>query len=161
VDSLTSPPPQTGAGAEAPGAARRAPDALWVFDGVCRFCSTSVRLVTRLDRRGVIRFTSIQSPYGRSLCERYGVDPDVPSTFIFFDRGRALLSSDAVLALLRRLPAPWRWLRVLGVIPRRWRDRGYAWLARNRYRLFGRTATCMTPAPELRARFIDATPGAD
>jgi predicted DCC family thiol-disulfide oxidoreductase YuxK len=129
------------------------PDALWVFDGVCNFCSGSVQIVLRLDRKGGIRFTPMQSAYGRVLLQRAGLDPDEPTSFLFFNQGAALERSDAILALLARLPAPWRWLSVLRIVPRRLRDRAYDWLAANRYRLMGRRDNCMVPSPETRARF--------
>lgn len=134
------------------------PDALWVFDGACILCSAAVRMVLRIDRRGLIRFTSIQSAYGAHLCRAHGVDPESPTTFLFFDHGRPLQSSDAVIALLARMPTPWRWLRVMRAVPRPARDTAYLWLARNHYRLFGRRTTCLIPSLEARARFIDAAP---
>ena len=129
-------------------------DGIWVFDGVCNFCSRSVRLALRLDRPGRLRFAPIQSPYGRLLAAHGGIDPDKPDTFLFIDRGRALTGSDAVIALTRRLPAPWRWFAVLRLVPKSWRDAGYDWVAQNRYRLMGRRDTCMIPSPEIRARFV-------
>lgn len=134
------------------------PDALMVFDGLCNACSAQVRLLLRLDRAGTIRFTSIQSPYGRHLAARFGIDADDPSTFLFFDGGRPLTQSQAVIAIAGRLPRPWRWLRVLAYLPRPVRDGAYRWVARNRYRLAGRRETCMIPSPEVRARFIDTVP---
>lgn len=130
------------------------PDALWLFDGVCNFCSGSVATILKLDRKGVIRFTPIQSDYGRQLARAHGIDPDAPTSFLFIDRGRALEKSAAVLALLGRLDAPWRWARVIGLLPRAWRDAGYDWLAANRYRLMGKRDVCMVPTPQVRARFI-------
>ena len=59
-----------------------------------------------------------------------------------------------MIALLGRLPAPWRWLRVVRIVPETWRDRAYDWLAANRYRLMGRRKTCMVPDPAVRARFV-------
>lgn len=135
------------------------PDGLMLFDGVCRFCSTSVRLVSRLDREGAIRFTPIQSPYGRVLAERHGLDPDDPTTFVFFERGEPRFRSDGALAIARRLHWPWRWLAAAGVAPRSWRDAGYDWLARNHYRLFGRYEACMLPTAALAARFVTEPPG--
>lgn len=130
------------------------PDGLWLFDGVCNFCSGSVRIALALDKAGGLRFTPIQSPYGRALAIRAGLDPDAPNTFLFFDHGRALEASDAVLALTGRLPAPWRWLRALRIVPRPVRDAAYGWIARNRYRLLGKRDVCMVPSAEVRARFI-------
>ena len=134
------------------------PDGLMVFDGVCNLCSTSVQAVIRMDSQGLIRFSAVQSPYGRTLCELHGVNPDDPSTFLFFDRGQPRQASDAIVALLARMPRPWRWLRFLALIPRPVRDSAYRWTTHNRYRLFGRRATCMVPTPQLKARFIDVAP---
>jgi len=133
---------------------------LWLFDGVCNLCSGSVRAVLALDAKGVIRFTPIQSAYGRQLALAHGIDPDQPTSFLFLDGGRALAKSAAILALLRRLGAPWSWLAVVGVLPEPWRDAGYDWLAANRYRLLGRRATCLLPTPAQRARFILEPPPA-
>ena len=136
------------------------PDALVVFDGVCNLCSATVRTIAAADREGVIRFTPVQSSYGRTLCARAGVDPDAPSTFLFFDHGRALAASDAALALATRLPAPWPALRTLAVVPRPLRDAVYGLVARNRYRLFGKRRACMRPDAALAARFIEDEPSA-
>jgi predicted DCC family thiol-disulfide oxidoreductase YuxK len=132
-----------------------------VFDGLCAFCAGSVQLVLKMDRDGVIRFTPIQSPYGRLLAERAGVDASDPSTFLFIDCGRPLRATTAIAAMLARMPRPWRWLRFLAVIPRPLRDAAYRWVARNRYRLFGRRESCLMPSPAVRARFIDDIPASE
>lgn len=130
------------------------PEPLWLFDGVCNLCSGSVRAVLAIDRGGLIRFTPIQSAYGRQLARAHGIDPDQPTSFLFLDGGRALGKSAAILALLRRLGPPWSWLAVVGLAPEVWRDAGYDWLAANRYRLMGKRRTCMLPTPAQRARFV-------
>ncbi len=130
------------------------PDALWLFDGVCNLCSGSVEVVLRLDREGVIRFTPIQSPYGRQLAQNHGIDPENPTSFLFLDRGRALEKTAAIGALLRRLKAPWRWLAFVDRLPRGPADRAYDWLAANRYRLMGKKSVCMAPTPAQRVRFV-------
>jgi len=135
-------------------------DGLWVFDGVCNFCSGSVQIALRLDRKGVIRFTPLQSPFGQAIAAKHGLDLENPDSFLFFDGGRALDALDAVLALAGRLGAPWSWAGALRIVPRTWRDAAYLLLARNRYRLMGKKDTCMIPTPEQRARFIlDPPPG--
>lgn len=129
-----------------------------VFDGVCNFCSGYVRAVTMMDRTGVIHFTAMQSAYGADLCRRYGIDPTDPSTFLFIDDGKVWTASDAMIAMFKRLPAPWRWLSVLEVAPRPWRDAVYRWTARNRYSLLGKRRTCIIPPQNIRDRFIDEPP---
>jgi predicted DCC family thiol-disulfide oxidoreductase YuxK len=129
-----------------------------VFDGVCNFCSVAVRLVTLMDPEGLIRFSAIQSTYGQALCRQAGVDPADPTTFLFFDHGRALTATDAMAALAGRLRRPWRWLRWLAAAPRPLRDGLYRLVAANRYHLFGKRKGCMIPSPALRARFVDDPP---
>lgn len=131
-----------------------APDALMLFDGVCHLCDGVVRTVLRLDRQGVIRFTSVQSPFGRRLAIAHGLDPDAPESFLFFDGGRPLRKTAAVAALLRRLPTPWRHLAWIDRLPRALTDRAYDWIAANRYRIFGRRDHCPVPTPEQRGRFL-------
>lgn len=130
------------------------PDGLWLFDGVCNICTGSVQAVLRLDRKGVIRFTPIQSPYGRELALAHGVDPETPESFLFLDHGRPLAKTAAIGALLRRLDAPWRWLAFIDHLPRGPTDAAYDWIARNRYRLMGRRGRCMVPTPQQRGRFV-------
>jgi predicted DCC family thiol-disulfide oxidoreductase YuxK len=135
-----------------PGEDPLRPDGLMLFDGVCHLCSTSVRIADRLDRAGVLRFTPLQSPYGQALARTHGIDPDTPSTFVFFDRGQPRFRSDGALALLARTSG--RWLGVLRVVPRLVRDGVYDWVAAHRYRLFGKADACMVPSERLKARFL-------
>lgn len=130
------------------------PDGLWLFDGVCNICTGSVQAVLRLDRKGVIRFTPIQSPYGRELALAHGVDPETPESFLFLDHGRPLTKTAAIGALLRRLDAPWRWFAFIDHLPRGPTDAAYDWIATNRYRLMGRKDRCIVPTPEQRGRFV-------
>ena len=135
-------------------AERLTPDGLMLFDGLCHLCDGTVRTVLRLDRKGVIRFTPIQSPHGRRLALAHGLDPDTPESFLFFDDGRPLAKTAAVAALLRRLDAPWRWLALVDRLPRRSADAAYDWIAANRYRLLGGRDHCRAPTAEQRARFL-------
>jgi len=129
-------------------------DGLMLFDGVCNVCTGSVQAVLWLDRKGVIRFTPIQSPYGRQLAAAHGIDPETPESFLFLDQGRALTKTAAIGALLRRLDAPWRWLAFVDRLPRGPADAAYDWIARNRYRLMGRKDHCMVPTAQQRAQFL-------
>ena len=131
-----------------------------MFDGYCRFCSGSVNLVLDLDRAGGLRFMPIQSDYGRALALEHGLDPEDPTTFVFFDRGRPLEKSTGALAVAERLGTPWRWAGVLHILPRVVRDGIYDLVARNRYRWFGRREQCRLPRPGEAARFVMTQPPA-
>jgi predicted DCC family thiol-disulfide oxidoreductase YuxK len=129
------------------------PDGLILFDGVCVFCSSWVQLVIARDRARRFRFSPVQSRYGSALAARLGISIEDPETNAVVFAGRAYFKSDAALEVLSRLPR-WSWAGLLKWPPRMVRDGIYDWIARRRYRLFGRTETCMVPTPELTARFV-------
>ena len=135
--------------------AERSTHAIVVFDGVCHLCSAWVQFLLHRDRVGRFRFASMQSLRGRALLVEHGVDPDDPVSFLLVDAGRPWTDSDAILRVLDLLGGPWRLARVLRVIPRVLRDPLYRWIARHRYRLFGRREVCWMPAPDVTARFLD------
>jgi predicted DCC family thiol-disulfide oxidoreductase YuxK len=129
-----------------------------LFDGVCNLCSGVVRFVIARDPRAHFRFAALQSDAARRACAEVGAAPpaDVdPDTIIVIASGRALERSDAALAIAAELPFPWPMFGVLRVLPRGVRDWLYRLVARNRYRWFGKSDTCMLPTPELRARFLE------
>lgn len=129
------------------------PDGLVLFDGVCVFCSAWVRFIIARDPAAQFRFAPIQHEPGRGLARRLGIDPEAPETNAVVLGGRALFKSDAALGVLRRLPG-WGWVAPLHRLPRGLRDWAYDRVARNRYRLFGRTHACLVPTPDLAYRFL-------
>jgi predicted DCC family thiol-disulfide oxidoreductase YuxK len=133
------------------------PDDLILFDGDCVLCSGWVNFVIRRDAAERFRFAAIQSPYGRRLAERFGIDRDNPETNAAFMDGRAYFKSDSTLAVLIDLPG-WGWTRFAYLVPKRIRDFVYDGVARNRYRLFGRRDTCLAPTPDLTSRFLSDDP---
>ncbi len=129
------------------------PNGLILFDGVCVLCSRSARFVLQHDRDHWFRFTPIQSPYGRALAQRLGISFEAPETNAVVTRGRAHFKAESAIEVLRRLPRR-SWARVFSLVPRTLRDFIYDGVARNRYRLFGRTESCMVPTPETNACFV-------
>lgn len=123
--------------------------AIVVFDSLCGICSANARLILRHDRSGRFRLVSMQSEAGRALYRRFGIDPDDPETLLLVERGRALRNSDAVIAIYRGLGWPWRLAGIAGSVPRFLRDPVYLWVARHRYRLFGRRDPCWLLPPAL------------
>jgi predicted DCC family thiol-disulfide oxidoreductase YuxK len=125
-----------------------------LFDAMCILCSANARFILEHDRRGRFRLASIQSPAGAGLCRRFGLDPNDPESLLFVQGDRALRDSDAVLAIWSGLGWPWRAGAALRIVPRVLRDGLYRWVARNRYRLFGRRETCWVPSAGDRERML-------
>lgn len=129
---------------------------LVIFDGDCVLCSGSARLLLRLDRHGRFRLTTAQSAVGAALRRHYGVTQDDADSVVLLQDGWLFLHSTAVLTILAGLERPWRWLSAFKLAPEGARDRVYRWIARRRYRLFGRRRACYVPRPQWRDRFLEA-----
>lgn len=130
------------------------PRPIIVFDALCPLCSVQAQFVLRHDRRGHFRLASMQRLAGAALYRRFGIDPADPDTLIVVEGGRALRDSDAVLAIFAGLGWPWRLAELARLVPRPLRDRLYRWVARHRYRLFGRRETCWAPSAQDRDRLL-------
>lgn len=128
-----------------------------LFDGDCSMCSAVVRFVLRRDPSpGQFRFASLQSDAGQRLLEAHRLPTGEFDSFVLIDHGTVSLRSSAALGVVRRLGFPWSLLAIGVIVPRPLRDALYRWVARNRYRWFGRLESCMVPAPEDAERFLDS-----
>lgn len=126
-----------------------------MFDGVCRLCTGTVLFVIRRDRRKRFRFASMQSRLGQELLRRFGLSPDTLTTFVLVEAGEHFTKSTAALRVAAGLGGGWPLASVLLAVPRPIRDAVYDWVAKNRYRWFGRLDQCLVPVPDVRDRFID------
>jgi predicted DCC family thiol-disulfide oxidoreductase YuxK len=122
-----------------------------------------VRFIAANDPAGRFAFLALDSPRARALLEAHppasqaeaADDPRRPDTVILLEGGRRYEYSDAALHVALGLRAPWPLAFAFILIPRTARDAVYRWIARNRYRWFGRKDTCPLPPPGLRERFLD------
>ena len=139
--------------ADANDAVQHADHPIIVFDGQCVFCSANARFVLRHDRDHHFRLAAMQGKVGTALYQRFGMEPANPDSLIVVQGDRLLRDSEAVLAIYSALGWPWRAMGLLHLVPKSLRDPVYRWIARNRYRLFGRRETCWLPTPE-QSRYV-------
>lgn len=126
-----------------------------IFDGECVLCSGTVRFVLAHERAPTLSFATTQSQAGQALASAHGLSAgDLDLTFVLVEDDAAYLRSDAALRVATHLRAPWRWLRVLRLVPRPLRDAAYTAIARRRYRWFGRREDCYLPEASQRHRFL-------
>ncbi|MDQ7039477.1 MAG: thiol-disulfide oxidoreductase DCC family protein [Rhodothermus sp.] len=130
-----------------------------LFDGVCNLCNGFVNFIMDRDPAGYFKFGALQSEAARPYLERLGLQPDYMDSIVLIENDRCYRDSTAALRILRRLKGPWPLLYGLIVVPRPLRDAVYRWIARNRYRWFGRREQCRVPTPDLLARFLDSPVG--
>ena len=126
-----------------------------VFDGVCVLCSHWVGFVLRHDRHDRYQFAAMQTATGRELLVNNGLDPDDPKSFLLFEDGRSYTDTDAIVRVLRSFGGRWKVAAtLLALVPRFIRDPSYRWVARNRYRLFGKHDVCIVPSAPGAHRFL-------
>jgi predicted DCC family thiol-disulfide oxidoreductase YuxK len=127
---------------------------LLLFDGVCNLCNAYVQWVLKRDKKGIFRFAALQSEAGQTVLWAKGLSGQKMDTVILAVGNDIFSRSDVALEIVRRLGFPWSLLYVFKWVPRPIRDAVYNWVARNRYRWFGRREECMLPRPEWRERFL-------
>jgi predicted DCC family thiol-disulfide oxidoreductase YuxK len=125
-----------------------------LFDGVCNLCNAIVSFTLKRDRGSIFLFASLQSRSGREILDRFGLPKEDFDSYLLVMGGKCFSKSTAGLLTLKMLGWPWKAAYALILIPRPVRDAVYDLIARNRYRVFGRTAECMIPTPEIKARFL-------
>ena len=130
------------------------PQAVVLFDGVCNLCNGAVQFIIERDPAGLFQFASLQSPAGAALAERHSIDATALDSVILVEAGRAYQRSDAALRIAAQLHGWWSWLRWLRLVPRPLRDWVYDWVARHRYRIFGRREACLLMLPGWQERFL-------
>ncbi len=130
-------------------------DSVIVFDGVCMLCSRWVDFVLRRDPHGRYQFAAMQTASGRALLIEHGIDPDDPLSFLLLEDNKGYTDTDAIVRILRSFGWGWKFSALLvSIVPRFVRDPLYRWIARNRYRMFGRRAACRVPTADIADRFL-------
>jgi predicted DCC family thiol-disulfide oxidoreductase YuxK len=132
------------------------PTPILLFDGECGLCNRVVQRILQADRKGTLRFASLQGRFARDLIARHPELSGVDSMAWVEPHGageRVLIRSEAALRVADYLGFPWRAMTVARLIPRPLRDWGYDWVARRRHRWFPRVPACSIPAAESRDLF--------
>lgn len=126
-----------------------------LFDGVCHLCQGAVKFIIKHDPAGRFRFASLQSQAGSRLLQAAGAHEKSLDSVVLIENGSYYIRSAAALRIARGLRYPWPLLYALIVVPKGLRDAVYQFIARHRYRWFGKDETCLVPTRELRERFLE------
>jgi len=131
-----------------------ATDPVILFDGVCNLCNSSVLFIIKRDPKAKFKFASLQSEFGKSHLEKFGLPVTELNSVLLIKDGKLFQKSNAALEIAKHLGGGWPVFYVFKLVPAFFRDGFYSWIARNRYRWFGKKDACMIPTPELKSRFL-------
>ncbi len=131
-----------------------------LYDGVCGLCNRAVQFLLQRDSHDRLRFAALQSDFAATLLKRHGVDhQELDTVYVVLNPGEAnealLAKSDAALFFAKAIGGVWNLARLASIIPRPIRNWVYDLVARYRYRVFGKSETCMLPDPRHKHKFIE------
>ena len=125
-----------------------------LFDGYCNLCHSSVLFVLKHEKNQEIYFTSLQSDVGISILNYYSIDPTKIDSIVLIEKNKAFIKSSAALRVLSYLNGIYPFGRGLLIIPAFMRNFMYDFVARNRYKWYGKRDSCLIPDKNLSKRFL-------
>lgn len=126
-----------------------------LFDGVCNFCNDSVRKVIKHDTKNQFVFTSLQSDIGKEITKYLGVDTSKIDSIILYEPSVAYdIKSTAALKIMNAFGGVWKLTQVFWILPEGLRNIVYDYIAKNRYKWFGKKEACMIPSKEIQEKFL-------
>jgi predicted DCC family thiol-disulfide oxidoreductase YuxK len=126
-----------------------------LFDGVCNFCNRTVNVIIEHDKDVQFQFAASQSTAGIDLLQKFDLDQKASGSVILIDNEIIYTKTDAVIQIATQLYGWPRLFMALKFVPKPLRDFAYDLIAKNRYTLFGKRATCRMPEASERNRFLD------
>ena len=125
-----------------------------LFDGVCNLCNKSVQFIITHDKKKIFYFASLQSDFGQKKLQSIGIKDCQLQSIVYIQDQTAYFKSDAALHIAKSLGGKWKLLYYLHIIPKKFRDLIYSFIAKKRYKWFGKREECWLPTPELQERFL-------
>lgn len=126
-----------------------------MFDGICNLCNQSVQFVIEHDKKNQFQFASLQSDFGQNFLKENNLDATQFDSVVFIEDDKFYTKSSAALKISKYLDGITSLLTIFMIVPKPLRDVVYSFIAKNRYRWFGKQESCWLPSPELKAKFLD------
>ncbi len=127
-----------------------------LFDGVCNFCNSTVLKIIKYDSKDIFVFASLQSKIGKSITSNLNIDTTKVDSIILFETETNFhIKSNAALRVMQLLGGFWKLATIFKVLPVSFRDSIYNYIAKNRYKWFGKKDNCMIPTTELKSKFLN------
>lgn len=129
---------------------------LILFDGVCNLCNNSINYVIKHDKQNIFMFAPLQGKAGQQIIKHYNIDTSKTDSILLYSEEKGLkIKSSAAIAIASKLGFPRSVLTIFLIVPPFIRNWVYDYIAKNRYKWYGKKDACMIPTPELKAKFLE------
>jgi len=126
-----------------------------LFDGVCNLCDASVQYIIKHDKKDVFRFVSLQSDLGQKISNYIGVATTKMDSIVLYYPGIAYYTkAEAALLIAKELGGWISLLTIFSIFPKFVQNFGYDFVAKNRYKWYGKKESCMLPTSEIKTKFL-------
>lgn len=127
-----------------------------LFDGVCNLCDSAVQMIIKHDKKDIFRFVALQSDLGQKIIKHLGIDTQKTDSIILYQPGFAYYyKSEAVLEISKDLNGIFYLGTLFSIFPTSFNNYVYDYIAKNRYKWYGKKETCLIPTKELQAKFLE------
>jgi predicted DCC family thiol-disulfide oxidoreductase YuxK len=128
---------------------------LILFDGVCNLCNASVQYIVKHDQQDIFRYTALQSDVGKEIIEKFKIDTTKMDSILLYSKEKGIYyKSTAALKIASQLGFPINLMTIFLIIPAFIRNWVYDYIAKNRYKWYGKKEECMIPTAELKSKFL-------
>ena len=125
-----------------------------LFDGVCNLCNDAVDFIIKRDRKNHFKFTSLQDNITQNLLREFRTEERHLNSIILIRGNQIFYKSRAALEISKKLGGIWPVFYLFIVFPSFLRDTIYDWIAKNRYKWFGKKETCRLPSEDEKSKFL-------
>lgn len=126
-----------------------------LFDGVCNLCDATVQFIIKRDSKDIFRFVAIQSELGQQIVNHIGIDTSKTDSIILYEPGHAYYyKAEAAIKIAKKLGGIFVLMGIFSILPKWLSNRVYDYIAKNRYKWYGKKEACMIPTPQMRAKFL-------
>ena len=126
-----------------------------LFDGVCNLCDATVQYLIKRDNKDVFRFVALQSELGEAIINHLGVDRSKTDSIILYEPEKAYYyKAEAAIKIAGAIGGIYKLMNVFSILPKGLNNIVYDYIAKNRYKWYGKKTECMIPTPEMKAKFL-------
>ena len=127
-----------------------------LFDGFCNLCDSAVQFIIKHDKKDVFRFVALQSNLGKEIIKYIGIDAKNIDSIILYQPGIAYYyKSEAALGIAKNLGGIFYFVKLFSILPTSFNNYIYDYVAKNRYRWYGKKDACLIPTEEIKAKFLE------